>query len=62
MKHARIQKTLSRRCPECGGTLHIVCYTKDVRGVKYSRSFVECVSCGYSKLHRDFSNKKYDLN
>lgn len=58
MKHTHIQKTLSRRCPECNGQLQIVCHYETVNGVKYSKSFVECENCFYQKLHRDFTNKK----
>lgn len=57
MKHARIQKVLSRTCPECGGKLRIVLRSETINGVEYSKSFIECLNCNYKKLYRDLINK-----
>jgi uncharacterized protein with PIN domain len=57
MEHTRIQKTLSRLCPECHGRLQIILRSEIIKGVEYSKSFVECENCTYQELYRDFTNK-----
>lgn len=55
MSHSHIQKTLSRKCPECGYRLNQVLRVEEVDGIKYSKSFIECPNCFFEELHRDLT-------
>jgi uncharacterized protein with PIN domain len=60
MSHSHIQKTLSRRCPECGAQLNQVLRVEKIDGIEYSKSYIECPNCFFEELHRDLTTKGYD--
>lgn len=62
MLHSHIQKTLSRRCPECGTQLNQVLRVEEIDGVKYEKIYVECPDCFFEELYRDLTrgHDKYD--
>lgn len=50
----KVQKTLSRCCPECGKRLSLVTEEVTEKNIDYSVStFIECSSCDYRELYRD---------
>ena len=53
MSHEKIQKRLSRKCPECGSQLYIVLRSEVVDDVEYFKSYIECQNCFYEELYRD---------
>ena len=53
---------LSRKCPECEGTLEKIEYQETIRGVIYSTIFIECLMCNYSEKIPNKRNKKIKLN
>ena len=57
MKRSHIQRTLGKKCPECGGRLRIILRAEIINGVEYGKSFVECERCFYKELYRDLKNK-----
>lgn len=52
----RIQKILSKKCPECGARLTVIEETEIVDGISYSIPMIECFNCGYGDLYKN--NKK----
>ena len=52
------QRRLSKKCPECGGVLEKIEHQDIIDGVIYSKIFIECSDCDYSKDISDKRNKK----
>lgn len=49
----KIQKVLSKKCPECGARLTVIEEKEIIFGISYSTHMVECPMCGYDDVYRD---------
>ena len=56
----KFHKRLTKKCPECNGTLCIYEYQKEKNGVAYSTNVIECMDdeCGYFEVLHDKGMKK----
>ncbi len=64
--HKKKQKTISKKCPECGGQLNRAMNIHEEDGVSYEDKYIECADCGYSskinvspKRYKDPYNPKW---
>jgi len=49
MNKKKVQKKLSKKCPDCYGDLELVIHTTEYDGVSYCDTYEECLECGYQK-------------